>query len=115
MKSMLSADRLYFTFIYVGSMLMTLYFTFTYGGASGYLLVMSASAAQLLALLYYLISFLPGGASGFKFVLAVMAHILKPIFQTCTRFQALCLKRCLAWFVAARSGGGGNATTSTAS
>lgn len=77
---MLSADRLYFTFVYFGSMLITLYFTFTVGGASGYFLVLSSSVAQLLALLYYLISFLPGGAAGFQYVVQAMCVMLKPIF-----------------------------------
>mmetsp|Transcript_18171 Transcript_18171/g.49613 ORF Transcript_18171/g.49613 Transcript_18171/m.49613 type:complete len:104 (+) Transcript_18171:68-379(+) len=96
---MLSADRLYFTFIYVGSMMMTLYFTFTIGGASGYLLVMSASVAQLLALMYYLISFLPGGAAGFQYVLQAMWIMLKPIILTCARVQAMCIAKCVSlWF-----------------
>ncbi|KAL7581547.1 hypothetical protein ACA910_022111 [Epithemia clementina (nom. ined.)] len=96
LKSMLSADRLYFTFVYFGSMFMTLYFTFTIGGASGYLLVLSASGAQLLALLYYLISFLPGGAAGLHYVLAAVCQMLKPIFIACARFQAMCLAKIVA-------------------
>ncbi|KAL7567031.1 hypothetical protein ACA910_019954 [Epithemia clementina (nom. ined.)] len=74
-------------------------------GASGYLLVLSASAAQLLALLYYLISFLPGGAAGLKYVLAAMAHILKPVIRACARMQALCLQRWAVWL--ARGGNSG--------
>lgn len=103
LKSMLSADRIYFTFIYFGSMFMTLYFTFSAGGASGYLLVLSASTAQLLALLFYLVSFLPGGASGLKYVLAAMGHILKPLIRGCARIQALCLQRLVVWFARGNS------------
>lgn len=106
LKSMLSRDRLYFTFIYVGSMVMTLYFTFTVGGASGYLLVLSASFAQLLALLYYLISFLPGGATSLRFVGAAMGQFLKPILRGCARVQALCLQRLVVWFARSATGGG---------
>jgi hypothetical protein len=81
LKSMFQADRLYFTFLYFGSMFVTLYATFSFGGASGYLLVMSASAAQLVGLLWYLISFLPGGASGLKYVAAAMGHMLNQVLD----------------------------------
>ena len=96
LKSMLSADRLYFTFVYFGSMFMTLYFTFTIGGASGYLLVMSASGAQILALLYYLVSFLPGGAAGLQYVLSAVCQVLKPVVVACAHFQAMCLAKLMA-------------------
>lgn len=36
-KSMCAADRMYFSFLYIGSMMSTLYLTFTHGGVSGYL------------------------------------------------------------------------------
>jgi Got1/Sft2-like family len=97
LKSMLSADRMLFTFVYFGSMFLTLFFTFSFGGISGYLMVISASAAQLVALLWYLISFLPGGAAGLQYVFAAMAHILKPVIVVCTRAQAACLSHCLTW------------------
>jgi len=95
--SMVQPDRLWFTTFYLGSMFATLYFTFSKGGASGYLLVMSASAAQLIALLWYLISFLPGGTAGLTYVFAAMAHLLKPVIRACAKFQAICLGKCLAW------------------
>jgi hypothetical protein len=79
------------------SMFLTLFFTFSFGGISGYLMVISASAAQLVALLWYLISFLPGGAAGLQYVFAAMAHILKPVIVVCTRAQAACLSHCLTW------------------
>jgi hypothetical protein len=60
LKSMIAYDRIHFTTIYVGSMMLTIYFTFTVGGAQGYVLVLGASALQLLALLWYLVTFLPG-------------------------------------------------------
>jgi hypothetical protein len=95
LKSMFQADRLYFTFLYFGSMFVTLYATFSFGGASGYLLVISASGAQLLSLLWYLISFLPGGASGLKYVVSAMGHMLKPIIVGCVRVQAMIVTKCL--------------------
>mmetsp|Transcript_30918 Transcript_30918/g.64534 ORF Transcript_30918/g.64534 Transcript_30918/m.64534 type:complete len:132 (+) Transcript_30918:546-941(+) len=99
LKSMIAPDRLWFTLVYVGSMFMTLYLTFTVGGVSGYLWVLSASATQMLALMYYLISFLPGGASGLKYVTAAMGHFLKPVLVFCARAQAVCLARFVGWFV----------------
>ncbi len=59
-RSMIAYDRIHFTIIYVGSMMLTIYFTFTAGGAQGYVLVLGASALQLVALLWYLVTFLPG-------------------------------------------------------
>jgi Got1/Sft2-like family len=97
LSSMLHRDRLAFTGIYLASMLVTLYCTFSHGGASGYVLVLSASAIQLISLLWYLISFLPGGAAGLKYVLAVVGHMLQPVLITCARFQATCLSRCAGW------------------
>ena len=94
-SGMIKADRLPFTAVYFGSMLVTLYFTFNMGGASGYLFVMGASGAQLVALLWYLISFLPGGSAGLSFVLSAMARILKPVMIACARLQAMIVSRCL--------------------
>lgn len=93
---MCARDRIVFTVVYVGSMIMTLYFTFQFGGVSGYALVMSASAAQLVALLWYLISFLPGGATALQFLVATLGHILKPVIVACARLQAACLARCIS-------------------
>jgi len=101
--SMCQADRMLFTFIYVGSMLATLYLTFSFGGASGYVLVLSASAAQLVALLWYLVSFLPGGTAGLQYVFAAMAHILKPVIVACAKLQAACISRCFGWLTSSSS------------
>jgi len=60
LQSMIAYDRIHFTVLYVGSMVMTLYLTFTVGGAQGYILVLAASALQLMALMWYLVTFLPG-------------------------------------------------------
>ena len=103
LMSMCQADRMYFTFIYFGSMLMTLYFTFSFGGASGYVMVMSASAAQLIALLWYLVSFLPGGAAGLQYVFAAISHILRPVIVQCAKFQAACIAKCFGWLTSSSS------------
>ena len=59
-SSMMAYDRIHFTVVYLGSMMFTLYLTFTVGGAQGYLLVLGSSLLQLLALFWYLVTFLPG-------------------------------------------------------
>lgn len=95
--SMLQPERLWFTTIYLGSMFMTLYFTFQFGGASGYLLVISASALQIMCLVWFLISFLPGGTTGLKYVVAAMSHLLKPVIQACAKCQTVILGQCFGW------------------
>ena len=99
---MFQSDRIYFTTIYFGSMLMTLYCTFSHGGITGYFLVMFSSGAQLVALLWYLISFLPGGAAGLQYVLAAVGHMLKPVLVACGRLQAMCIARCVSWMASSR-------------
>ena len=103
LRGMFSMDRIYFTTMYLGSMFMTLYCTFTFGGARGYVLVLGSSGAQLLALLWYLISFLPGGAAGLQYVFAAMGHILKPVLVTCGRLQAICIAKCFGWMTSSSS------------
>lgn len=93
LKSMLAYDRIHFTVVYVGSMMMTLYLTFTVGGAQGYLLVLGASMLQLLSLLWYLVTFLPGGAMGMKVLTQALWTMLKPLIVGCAKVQAMCLSR----------------------
>lgn len=59
-KTLISGDRLHFTAVYIGSMILTIYLTFTAGGMEGYVLVLGASGMQLVALIWYLVTFLPG-------------------------------------------------------
>jgi hypothetical protein len=103
-QSMIQPDRLYFTFLYLASMFLTLYFTFSFGGASGYVLVMVASVGQLVCLLWYLISFLPGGTSGLQYVFAAMVHLLRPVLVACAKLQALCLAKCFGWLTSSSTG-----------
>jgi Got1/Sft2-like family len=101
-KSMCTGDRMFFTTIYVGSMLATLYFTFNVGGPQGYVIVLFASGVQLLALLYYLVSFLPGGATGMRILMAAMCQMLKPVLMVCAKFQAICMARCCSFILRRR-------------
>lgn len=105
LKGMLAPDRLVFTTIYIASMLATLYFTFNAGGVQGYVLVLSASGMQLLALMWYLISFLPGGSAGLGIVLRAMAQILKPVIVMCAKVQAMVIGKCLSLWMSSRGGG----------
>lgn len=99
LQGMLSGDRIIFTTVYVGSMLATLYLTFNVGGASGYLLILGASGAQLVALMWYLISFLPGGSAGLSIVLSAMARILQPLIIGCAKMQAVCVAKCFGMWM----------------
>ena len=96
--SMVTRERLPFTTVYVGSMLLTLYLTFTVGGAQGYLLVLAASTMQLFALMWYLITFLPGGATGMRILTQTLWTMLKPVMMGCARCQAMCIQRCVSWY-----------------
>jgi hypothetical protein len=58
--SMLNVERIHFTTIYITSMILTLYATFNVRGMTGYVMVLGCSALQLVALVWYLITFLPG-------------------------------------------------------
>lgn len=91
-----------FTTVYITSMLATLYFTFTVGGPKGYIYVMVASGGQILALLYYLVSFLPGGAAGLRILIAAMCRLLQPIMLACAKVQAICMARCCMFWVQRR-------------
>ena len=97
LKSMFTTDRMVFTTMYLGSMILTLYLTFTKGGIQGYTLVLMASGAQLVALLWYLVSFLPGGTLGLQLVFRAMASMIQPIISGCIRLQAMCLSTCIGY------------------
>ena len=84
-SGMITAERLPFTALYLGSMFGTMYCTFTAGGAKGYVSVLFMSGVQLLALLWYLVTFLPGGAQGMKVLTSAILAILKPLIVNCTK------------------------------
>ncbi len=82
---MIAPDRLPFTVFYVASMLATLYCTFTAKGAKAYLSVLVTSGVQLMALLWYLVTFLPGGAQGMKVLTSAILAILRPLIVGCSK------------------------------
>lgn len=68
MQHMLSQDRLPYSAAYVGSVFATLYAALM---MHSYLLSLVCSGLQVVALLYYLMSYFPGGAQGVKFMLSM--------------------------------------------
>lgn len=90
--SMLQTDRLPFTAVYGVSMFMTLYCTFQTHGPKAYLLVLLCSVLQILALLWYLITFLPGGSQGLTFLLQAILTILRPVRIACTKCFGACVR-----------------------
>lgn len=98
LASMFVADRMLFTTIYLGSMFMTLYLTCSKGGLQGYTLVMISSGAQLVALLWYLVSFLPGGTAGLSLVSRAICAMLKPILSALLKLQTMCITACISFW-----------------
>ena len=96
--SMFAGDRLIFTTVYFGSMFGTLYLTFTKGGISGKAMVLTASGVQLVALLWYLISFLPGGTMGLQLVFRAVWTMLQPILSACLKLQGKCVAACFSYW-----------------
>merc|ERR1712093_489721 len=94
---MCTSQRMPFTIIYLGSMLTTLYLTCTKGGMKGYALVLISSGVQLVALLWYLISFLPGGTMGLQIVGRAMCTLLQPVLSALFRLQAMCVAACVRY------------------
>lgn len=95
--SMFVPDRIPFTVTYLASMLATLHFTFHSRGPKGYVLVLTCSGFQLVALLWYLVTFLPGGAAGLQILLATLGKILKPVFIQCAKLNAIIVAKCFGW------------------
>uniref|UniRef100_A0A7R9Z7D6 Vesicle transport protein n=1 Tax=Pseudictyota dubia TaxID=2749911 RepID=A0A7R9Z7D6_9STRA len=96
-SGMFTAERIPFTTMYLGSMFATLYFTFSVSGVKGYAVVMACSGAQLLALLWYLITFLPGGAAGMQVLTKAIVTLLKPILVGCTKCWAAFAAKAFGW------------------
>lgn len=70
LSHMLDKDRLLFSMGYVGSMGATLYAALV---MHSYVMSLVCCAAQVVALLYYALSYFPGGSAGVRFVLNMMA------------------------------------------
>ena len=63
-KHLFGKERLPFTSVYFGTLAATLYFAL---GLQSYLLTTMAAVCQVLALLWFVISYIPGGQTGIKF------------------------------------------------
>lgn len=88
-KGMLTLDRLPFTITYLTSMGATLWASLV---ARSYILAVLASSLQVLALGYYLLSFIPGGTAGFRVFVAMFIRALRlAVTTTCAIFKQ-CLK-----------------------
>lgn len=88
-RSMLTVDRLPFTISYLSSMGATLWASLV---ARSYILAVLASSLQMLALGYYMLSFIPGGTAGFRVFVAMFIKTLRlTASATYTLFKG-CLK-----------------------
>lgn len=73
----------------------TLHLTFNTGGVNGYVMVLAASGVQLLALLWYLVTFLPGGAQGMKYLMSTILTMIRPLIVGCTKCMGACFVKIL--------------------
>lgn len=85
-SAMMSAERLPFSAAYLGSIVATLYAALV---MRSYLLSLVCSGLQVVALLYYLLSYFPGGTTGVRFVLGLFGQAVMSCFAS---VQALVLK-----------------------
>lgn len=65
--------------------------------------IFATLGVQLVALIWYLISFLPGGTMGLRIVGRAMCTILQPVLKTFVRFQAMCVTACMKYFMRSSS------------
>jgi len=79
---MMQKERLPFSIGYISSMLGTLYAAMV---MHSYLLSIICSAAQVVALLYYVMSYFPGGTAGVKLLLNMMYRTAASCFTTASR------------------------------
>jgi len=73
-KHMLKRDRLPFTAVYVGTLLLTLYFAM---GIQSTILTTIAASCQVIALLWFVISYIPGGQTGLKFFTKICSSLCR--------------------------------------
>jgi len=74
---MLEWERMPFSICYLGSMSGTLYAAMV---MHSYVLSIVCSAAQVVALLYYIMSYFPGGTAGVKYVLVMASRTASACF-----------------------------------
>ena len=73
-KHMTASDRLPVSLVYVSSMFATLYATFV---LHSYVLCVVLSIVQLIALVYYTVSYFPGGMAGFRLISMSSGRVLR--------------------------------------
>jgi len=98
LKSMITRERLPFSILYVGSMLMTLYACI---GMRSYIFAVLFSALQITALTWYMVTFIPGGSAGMKHFFSAIVRTAKYTIYPCLKG---CFKSCQLCFRAARQG-----------
>jgi len=69
MRHLVSAERLPFTGMYIGSLFATLYFAI---GLQSYVLTVIGIIFQVISLLSFIISYLPGGVTGMKYLVQMI-------------------------------------------
>lgn len=83
---MMAQERVVVSLAYVGSLLATLYSALA---MHSYLLTVFTSLAQLVALLYYQVSYFPMGAQGLRVVAQMGMQVAKPLAYSCGRALGL--------------------------
>jgi len=76
-KQLASKEKLPFTAAYFGSLVLTLY---TAMGLQSQVLTIFSSGAQLAALMYFFMSYIPGGVSGLTYMCKTMGNICLRLF-----------------------------------
>lgn len=74
LQHLFSKDRLPFTSVYLGTLTATLYFAL---GLQSYMLTSVAAVGQVIALLWFVISYIPGGQTGMKFFARICSSMCR--------------------------------------
>ena len=73
-KHMLNKERLPFTAVYTGTLTLTLYFAM---GLQSTVLTVIAASCQVIALVWFVISYIPGGQTGLKFMTKMCSSLCR--------------------------------------
>ena len=79
-KTLFAPERILFTAIYFATLVATLYFAM---GLESTILTAVAGSAQVCALLYYVVSYIPGGATGLTYFSSFWWGIASGAVKTC--------------------------------
>ena len=80
LRSLFNPERLPFTSVYLLSIFASLYAALVMGN---YIVVLAASIAQVVALLWYGLSFVPGGTRGLSFLSSMMCRSVSGLCTNC--------------------------------